>query len=347
MVSIPPVGTITPPIVSVCIANYNGEQLLLDCIDSVLLQQSKVEIEILVHDDASSDGSLALLRARFPEVRILVSPENVGFCIANNRMVDAARGEYVLLLNNDAALFPDTIETLLAHARGRQPQGILSVPQYDWESGALVDFGCMLDPFYNPIPNTDPERADVAYVIGACLFIPRALWHQLGGFPEWMESIAEDMYLCCLARLCGYPVQVTKGGGYRHRQGTSFGGNRGGPNGLETTIRRRRLSERNKTLVMLVFSPTALLWILLPVHVLLLTFEGIIFGVAKRDWRLARDIYGAALKSLLQLGKPTLEIRRKVQESRHVDWGSFFRAFRLSPRKHTLLLLHGLPTIRR
>ena len=105
----PAIGGPGRPVVSVCIANYNGEQLLADCIDSVLTQDCNVTIEIIVHDDASSDGSLTLLTDRYPQVQVLASDTNVGFCIANNRMVNVAEGEFVLLLNNDAALFPDAI----------------------------------------------------------------------------------------------------------------------------------------------------------------------------------------------------------------------------------------------
>ena len=102
-----------PPRVSVCIANYNGEALLPDCLDSVLAQDTDAVIEIIVHDDASGDGSLALLCSHYPQVHVIAASENAGFCIGNNRMVAHANGEFVLLLNNDAALAPDAIRTLL------------------------------------------------------------------------------------------------------------------------------------------------------------------------------------------------------------------------------------------
>src|SRR5690348_5922794 len=95
------------PICSVCIANYNGEKTLEACIESVLEQDTDLLIEIIVHDDASTDTSIELLRKKYPDVRFIVGEENVGFCISNNRMVDAAEGEYLLLLNNDATLYPD------------------------------------------------------------------------------------------------------------------------------------------------------------------------------------------------------------------------------------------------
>ena len=262
------------PLVSVCIAHYMGPELIAACLDSVLAQDCEFEVEIIVHDDASPDDSVAFLRKHYPQVELLIGKENAGFCVANNRMVAHARGQYVLLLNNDATLFPDALATLATAAAQQNPPGILTLPQYDWESGKLVDRGCLLDPFYNPVPNLDPERRDVAMVIGACLWIGQDTWEQLGGFPEWFESIGEDLYLCSTARLGGRPVAVTGESGYRHRQGHSFGGNRVQGNKLSSSYRRRRLSERNKTYVLFVVTPTILMWPILGFHILLILIEG-------------------------------------------------------------------------
>ena len=61
-------------------------------------------------------------------------------------------------------------------------------------------------------------------VIGACLWLPKNLWDNLGGFPEWFGSLAEDMYLCCLARLKGVPVKVISTSKFSHWVGRSIGG---------------------------------------------------------------------------------------------------------------------------
>src|SRR5688572_29007328 len=198
VVHYPAVARPQRPVVSVCIANYNGERMLADCIDSVLGQQGidHGSVEIIIHDDASTDGSVDWLHRHYPQVELLASADNVGFCVGNNRMVDAAHGDYVLLLNNDAALAPDAIRHLLHASEAMGAPAILTLPQHDWETGALIDRGCLLDPFCNPVPNLDAARDDVAYVIGACLWCPRTAWHALGGFPEWMESLGEDLYLC-------------------------------------------------------------------------------------------------------------------------------------------------------
>lgn len=335
------------PICSVCIANYNGESMLSDCIDSVLAQQ-KVSgiIEVIVHDDASTDGSLKLLRERYQQVRVIESKENVGFCVSNNRMVEVARGDHVLLLNNDAALFPDALANLLQAAHSRTPVGILTLPQYNWQSGALVDRGCLLDPFFNPVLNLDPARSDVAYVIGACLFLPRKLWNELGGFPEWMGSIAEDIYLCCLARLRGLPVTVTPRSGYRHHQGASFGGNRVDAGKLNTTYRRRFLSERNKTAVMIVCTPTWLVWPLLLLHAGLLAVEGALLAMLKADFGIWQGIYGPTLCYIVRETGLLRMRRREAQRARVIGLRAWFSPFTWWPRKLVLLWRHGLPRVR-
>jgi len=334
------------PVCSVCIANYNGVALLADCIESVLAQQGGMSVEILVHDDASTDGSVSWLREHYPQVELLASSENVGFCVSNNRMAERARGGYVLLLNNDAALQPDALETLLREATQSLQAGIFTLPQYDWTSGALVDRGCLLDPFYNPVPNLDPSRTDVAMVIGACLFLPRALWNELGGFPEWIDSIGEDLYLCCIARLRDVPVRAVVRSGYRHRQGASFGGNRAGDFGLHTTYRRRALSERNKTAVMAICTPPPLAWLLLGAHIALLAVEGILLSLLRLDWRIWGRIYGAALTYAIRAPFTLRQCRCEVQATRRINLRTYLHAFTWVPRKLSLLWRHGVPRVR-
>lgn len=214
----------TDPVVSVCIANYNGLGVVEACIRSILDQEVPFSVEILVHDDASTDNSPAEIQRLFPQVRLLPSQNNVGFCVANNRMVDAARGAYVLLLNNDAALFPDALDTLYRAAVAAGYPQILGLPQYCASTGRLDDRGRVFDPFLNPVPNLDPQCLEVGFVGGACLWLPRTVWYELGGFPEKFQMLAEDAWLCLLGRLRGIPVRVLPASGYWHWIGHTIGG---------------------------------------------------------------------------------------------------------------------------
>lgn len=337
----------TSPVCSVCIANYNGMAVLADCIESVLAQQGGIPVEIIVHDDASTDGSVAWIREHYPNVALLAGSENAGFCVANNRMVAIARGEFVLLLNNDAALFPDALASLLEAARAQPRPRILTLPQFDWQTGGLVDRGCLLDPFYNPVPNLDPERTEVAYAIGACLWMPRTVWNELGGFPERMGSIAEDIYLCCVARLRGVGVFALARSGFRHRLGETFGGARVTGGRLNTTFRRRRLSERNKTFALVVCTPGPFVWVLLAVHIAALLLEGAVLSMLRWDFRIFPDIYAAAATSLVRESGRLRTLRRGVQATRTTSVRAYFRTFRWLPRKLVMVVRFGVPKIRR
>lgn len=333
------------PLVSVCIANYNGVGMISECIESALQQAGEFDLEILVHDDASTDSSAAFIAAKYPQVLLIVSKENVGFCAANNRMVARAGGDYVLLLNNDATLMEGALQTLLEVARDLGGPAILTVPQYDHESGTLVDRGCMLDPFYNPVPNLDGNRRDVAMVIGACLWIDRVLWEELGGFPDWFGSIAEDMYLCCRARLAGRPVQVSNTSGYRHRQGSSFGGNKPQGGRLNSTYQRRYLSERNKLRVMVLMSPGRRLAWLLPLHLVLSLAEALLMCLMSRRWDYLHRVHWPAWREAW-LARGTLRKQRaELQGRRQVTPTVFLHAFTALPRKVALLWKYGVPRL--
>lgn len=335
----------TEIVCSVCIANYNGRDILDDCLRSVLEQKCGFPYEVIVHDDASTDGHTDTIATNYPQITLIRSEQNVGYCISNNRMAERARGRYLLLLNNDATLLPDALESLLAAATRETVPVILTLPQYNTETGALVDRGLRLDPFLNPVPNLDPTRSEVSTVHGACLWVPRDLWNAVGGFPEWFHTLAEDLYLCCVVRLWGGRVLVTARAGYKHRIGYSLGGGKPQADGLQTTVLRRRLSERNKIWVMVLCYPASLLLLLLPLHGLLLLLEGMILSLWHRR-NLLGAIYWPALAGLWQQRQKLGATRARLQRARLASWSTFFAVFTFLPHKLRLLVRYGVPEIR-
>lgn len=333
-------------ICSVCIANYNGRDIIDDCIRSVLAQKCSFSYEIIVHDDASPDNSANDIAARYPQVTLIRSDQNVGYCISNNRMAERARGQFLLLLNNDATLEPDALQTLYDEALRQAVPTTFTLPQYNAGTGELVDRGLLLDPFLNPVPNLDPARCDVATVHGACLWVPKRLWDEIGGFPEWFLMVAEDLYLCCVSRLWGGAVRVTKCSGYHHRIGYSLGGGKSQGTGLVSTFRRRSLSERNKNFVMLLCYPLAALWLIMPAHVILLLAEGITMALLRCSRTILPDVYIASLTALLSHRRPLFDGRRAIQSKRRVTTAVFFSGFTWIPHKLRLLRRYGLPHIR-
>ena len=178
------------PIISVCIANYNGTEYLHACLESILQQTlSDIPVEVIIHDDASTDDSVTIIETEYGFVNLIKSSNNVGYCMSNNRMVAAARGKYILLLNNDAMLEENALAKLYGFAEGNNDDYILSLPQINLATGEHVDFGMRLDIFLNPVPILNQQYdTDIAMVIGACLWVPKHVWLKTGGFPEWFGS---------------------------------------------------------------------------------------------------------------------------------------------------------------
>ncbi|MGC8827650.1 MAG: glycosyltransferase family 2 protein, partial [Anaerolineae bacterium] len=102
----------TDPLVSVIIPNWNGAALLPACLDSLRAQTYR-RLEIIVVDNASTDDSAALVRERYPEVRLILLPENRGLTGGVNAGIRAAQGEIIALLNNDAEAEPAWVEVLV------------------------------------------------------------------------------------------------------------------------------------------------------------------------------------------------------------------------------------------
>ena len=114
----------TAPLATVVIVNWNGAHLLPDCLDGMRRQTGGVAFETWVVDNDSHDGSVSLLRARYPEVRVLESGANLGFAGGNNVALGEITTPYAVLLNNDAVPEPDWLEKLLAPMLAPGSEGV-------------------------------------------------------------------------------------------------------------------------------------------------------------------------------------------------------------------------------
>jgi GT2 family glycosyltransferase len=334
------------PLISICIPNFNGADYIEQCIRSVLAQERDYEIEIVLHDDASTDNSLKIIREQFPEVHVLASKNNAGFCISNNRMVEYAHGKYILLLNNDAILRPGSLRAFLLDAEASAIPGIIGLPQYSLADGTLVDRGYEFDLFMNPIPAFIPSRQEVASVTGACLWIPRKIWDEIGGFPDWFGSVAEDVYLCHAARLLGYSVVVLDTPGFDHWIGRNLGGGKVMENKLVSTTRRRALSERNKTWVMMICYPLPVLLLILPAHLALLTIEAVALLITGTTLSKIKTIYFSLPADLSDSFTQAMKTKHRIQTNRKIPLTRYFGRFHLLPWKLIMLFRYGMPTLK-
>ena len=331
--------------ISICIANYNGEKVITPCIESVLSQQVNARIEVLVHDDASTDGSLELIGKNFPQVRCIKSEENIGFCKSNNKLARIASGKYLLFLNNDAVLLPGALSVLLHEAINSGKDTILGLPHYNMESDSLIDLGSKFDLFLNPVPNLKSNNINIGMVVGACLWIPRTLWDEIGGFPDWYSILSEDLYLCLIAYVWGYEVKIVNTSGFKHWVGHSLGGGKLDNGKLVSTYKRRRFSERNKTFTMVLCYPLPLLLPVLPIHIILLLVEAACLVVLKRDKKFWKDIYAPAIMDLWKERNRLLKERKKIHRKNTLRFRDFISVFVWYPYKLKMLIKFGLPRL--
>jgi N-acetylglucosaminyl-diphospho-decaprenol L-rhamnosyltransferase len=125
---------------SVVIVNFNTRDALRDCLHSLLPELAGISHEVLIVDNGSTDGSLAMLSAEFPSMTVLVSERNLGFARANNRALRRASGRWVLLLNPDTLLKAGAVDTLLTALRNL-PGAVAVGPQVIRPDGRL-DLAC-------------------------------------------------------------------------------------------------------------------------------------------------------------------------------------------------------------
>ena len=170
--------------------------------------------EIILIDDGSTDGTREWLATlRDPPFRVLLNEHNLGFATTNNRAAQAARGERLVLLNNDLVLLPGWFEPLLrTHRSLGERAGLVGNVQVDVRSGAIDHCGILFTTKAKPEHDRrGPSRFErwfspvrrVPAVTAACVMISAALWHKLGGFDEGFVNGGEDVDLCFRARSVG------------------------------------------------------------------------------------------------------------------------------------------------
>lgn len=202
--------------VSAVVVNYNGEGYLAACVDS-LLAGSVVPQEILVVDNGSTDGSLALLAERYasqPLVQVVPAGGNVGPGAARNLGMRRALSQWVLVLDNDVVLGPDVLERLLAAREPGvavvQPRSVFRhEPQrVHYDGGSLHYAGLVaLRNFY--VPRAEAEGSgivDVDVAIALCHLVDRDLVLSLGGYDPDYFILFEDLDLSFRLRVAGHRI---------------------------------------------------------------------------------------------------------------------------------------------
>jgi N-acetylglucosaminyl-diphospho-decaprenol L-rhamnosyltransferase len=203
--------------ISVVIVSYESRALLARCLAALEADADRrASTEVIVVDQASSDGTAAFVTGEHPGVRLVALGENVGFGAGNNRGAELAQGRWLLLLNSDAFVRPGALDELLRFAEARPGIGAAG-PRLLWPDGRLQR-SCRRFPtvfrlateylylrklaprsrilngfYYGEFAHDEPRRVD--WLTGACVLVRRELYERLGGFDEAFFLYSEEVDL--------------------------------------------------------------------------------------------------------------------------------------------------------
>ena len=220
------------PRVSVVVPVHNQFDYTLRCVWSILKAGDTAPLEIILADDCSSDETESFF-SQIRGIRYLRNATNLGFLKTCNHAAESARGEYIYLLNNDTAVRPDWIDSLLRTFETAGDAAGLVGSKLVYPNGLLQEAGAIIwrdASGRNVGRNHDPMEPgynylrDVDYVSGAGIMIPAGLWRRLGGFDErYAPAYYEDSDLCMRIRQQGYRVLYQAGSEIVHFEGVSSG----------------------------------------------------------------------------------------------------------------------------
>ena len=211
---------------SVVIVNYNVKYFLEQCLLSVVRATSRIETEILVVDNNSSDGSVEYIRQRFPAVHMIANKDNPGFSKANNQAIQIATGEYILILNPDTLVAEDTFDICIDFMNKHADAGALGVKMIDGKGNFLPEskrtlptpevafykmFGlAALFPQshrfgqYHLSYLSKDETNPVDILSGAFMFFRKKVLDEIGYFDETFFMYGEDIDLSYRVLKAGY-----------------------------------------------------------------------------------------------------------------------------------------------
>jgi len=228
--------------VSVIIVNWNTKGLLRDCLSSVYERAGNVDYEIIVLDNASTDGSAEMVKSNFEHVRLIENPDNRGFAAANNQGMAVAKGRYVLLLNSDTVVLDNAIANTVrfadAHPRAAvtgcrvlNPDGTVQLTCFMFPS--VLNMLLSSTYLYKLFPKnrffgrermtwwdrSDERQVDV--VTGCFMLVRREAIDQVGMMDERFFMYAEETDWCYRFRQSGWEVLFAPVGRIIHFGGQS------------------------------------------------------------------------------------------------------------------------------
>ncbi|MEM1329465.1 MAG: glycosyltransferase family 2 protein [Planctomycetota bacterium] len=230
------------PVISIIIVSFNTRDVTLACIRSIYDHAGSVPVEVIVVDNASEDGSADAIAKEFPQTTLIADTENRGFAGANNRGLEIARGEWLLLLNPDTEINAETLDATRAHAETDPEIGIIGVRCFgdDGEQQSTIfRYPKLLDTIVNVlVPNklmrkskmlgrsryigvSREESLDVEIVAGCYMFTRREAYEQAGGMDDRFFMYGEEAEWCFRVHRHGWKIRYFPGASILHYGGIS------------------------------------------------------------------------------------------------------------------------------
>jgi GT2 family glycosyltransferase/lipopolysaccharide/colanic/teichoic acid biosynthesis glycosyltransferase len=231
------------PRVSVIIVNYNVRDFLHHAIVSLTKALKGISSEILVVDNASDDGSVAMIKKVFPRVRLFASPVNLGFAKANNLALRQARGEFLLMINPDTLVQEDTISSMiaffeehpdvgLAGCKILNPDGTFQLPcrrsfPTPWVAFTKMTGLSKLLPStrlfgrYNLTYLSPDETYEIDAVSGSFMMLRKSVYNEVGGLDEDFFMYGEDLDWCYRIQRTGWRIYYVHSTQIIHYKGES------------------------------------------------------------------------------------------------------------------------------
>lgn len=228
---------------SILIVSYNTCRLTLDCLQSVYESRTVYTYEVIVVDNASSDDSVVAIERDYPQVTLIPNSANTGFAKANNQAMAIAKGRYVLLLNSDTIVQPDTFQTMISYMDEHPDLGATGckviLPNGTLDKACRRGFPTPSASFYyafgfsklfpdNPRFNQyqlgylDPDDTyPVDCLVGAFMLVRQETIAQIGGLDETFFMYGEDVDWCYRIKQAGWGIQYYPGTYIVHYKGAS------------------------------------------------------------------------------------------------------------------------------
>jgi GT2 family glycosyltransferase len=212
--------------VAVVILNWNGKEFLEKFLPSVI-KHSKESAEIIIADNASSDGSVEYLAANFPEIRIIQNETNGGFAKGYNDALSQVSSEYYVLLNSDIEVTANWIEPVIAmmdadrRIAACQPKLLAyhnrNYFEYAGAAGGFIDhygYPFCRGRIFQEIENDNGQynnETEIFWATGACMFVRAELYHRFGGFDNDFFAHMEEIDLCWRLKNAGFKIMYCPG----------------------------------------------------------------------------------------------------------------------------------------